>query len=32
MQSVRQRTALDDTVKQLTAITRAWDRLVNVKA
>ncbi|MBN1506856.1 MAG: FliI/YscN family ATPase [Sedimentisphaerales bacterium] len=31
MQPVRQRTALDETVRQLTAITRAWDKLVNVK-
>jgi len=31
IQPVRQRTALAETVKQLTAITRTWDRLVTLK-
>jgi len=31
IQSMRQRTPFDQTVRQLTAITRAWDRLLSVK-
>ena len=32
VQAVRQRTSFQETEKQLLAITRAWDRLVNVKS
>ena len=32
VQPVRQRTSFEETEKQLLAITRAWDRLVNVKS
>jgi flagellum-specific ATP synthase len=32
VQPVRQRTPIGDTVKQLTAITRAWDKLLGVKS
>jgi flagellum-specific ATP synthase len=32
MQPVRQRTTFEETEKQLLTITRAWDRLVNVKS
>ncbi|OHB62445.1 MAG: hypothetical protein A2Y76_06915 [Planctomycetes bacterium RBG_13_60_9] len=31
VQSVRQRTSFEETVKQLTAITRAWDKLLGTK-